>query len=88
MLVKNVALDVADKGIIVNAAGTNFLDYPGFVEASGAADPKIRKRIESSIPVGRLGRPDEAAHFCAGLLDGQNMFQTAQFFSLSGGWSD
>ena len=88
MLVKNVAMDVADKGIIVNAAGTNFLDYPGFVEASGAADPKIRERIEASIPVGRLGRPEEAAHFCAGLLDGQNMFQTGQFFSLSGGWSD
>ncbi len=88
MLVKNVALDVADKGITVNAAGTNFLDYPGFVAASGAHDPEIRARIEARVPVGRLGRPEEAAHFCAGLLDGQNMFQTGQFFSLSGGWSD
>ena len=88
MLVKNVALEVAGKGVTVNAAGTNFLDYPGFVEASGASDPVIRQRIEKAVPVGRLGRPEEAAHFCAGLLDGQNMFQTGQFFSLSGGWSD
>ncbi len=88
MLVKNVALEVASKGVTVNAAGTNFLDYPGFVEASGASDPEIRQRIEKAVPVGRLGRPEEAAHFCASLLDGQNMFQTGQFFSLSGGWSD
>ncbi len=88
MLVKNVALEVADKGVTVNAAGTNFLDYPGFIEASGASDAAVRKRIENAVPVKRLGRPEEAAHFCASLLDGQNMFQTGQFFSLSGGWSD
>lgn len=88
MLVKNVAMEMADKGITINAVGTNFLDYPAFVAASGAADPQIRKKLEKAVPLGRLGRPEEVAHFCAGLLDGQNTFQTGQFFSLSGGWSD
>ena len=32
--------------------------------------------------------PAEVAHFTASLLDGGNRFQTGQFFSLSGGWSD
>lgn len=38
--------------------------------------------------MGRLGTPDEIAHFCASLLDGQSSFQTAQFFSLAGGWDN
>lgn len=88
MMVKNAALSVAEHNVTVNAIGTNFLEYPGFIEASGATDPEVRKKIESMIPLRRLGQPQEAAHFCASLLDGINTFQTGQFFSLSGGWSD
>jgi 3-oxoacyl-[acyl-carrier protein] reductase len=88
MLVKNAAMSVAKRGVTVNAIGTNYLDYPGFMKASGADDPEVRKRIEARVPIGRLGRTDEVAHFCASLLDGRNKFQTGQFFSLSGGWSD
>lgn len=88
MLVRNVAQSVAKDGVTVNAVGTNFLDYPGFVNASGASDPRTRAKIESRVPVGRLGECREVAHFCASLLDGVNRFQTGQFFSLSGGWSE
>ncbi len=88
MMVKNAALSVAEHGVTINAVGTNFLNYPGFVNASGAADPEILQQIESRVPIGRLGQPEEVAHFCASLLDGVNKFQTGQFFSLSGGWSD
>lgn len=88
MMVKNAALEVADKGVTINAIGTNFLDYPGFVAANNASDPDVRARIERRVPVGRLGTPAEVAHFCASLMDGHNRFQTGQFFSLSGGWSD
>lgn len=87
MLIKNAALSVANHGVTVNGIGTNFLDYPGFVEATGASDPKIRANIEAMVPLGRLGQPQEVAHFCASLLDGGNTFQTGQFFSMSGGWS-
>ena len=61
---------------------------PGFLGASGADDPEVRRAIEARVPIGRLGQPYEVAHFCASLLDGVNYFQTGQFFSLSGGWSD
>jgi len=88
MMVRNAALSVAKYGVTVNALGTNFLDYPGFVRASGAADPDIRRKIESRIPLGRLGHPSEVGHFCAGLLDGTNRFQTGLFFPMSGGWND
>ncbi len=88
MLVKNAAHSVAKHGVTVNAIGTNFLDYPGFVKANGADDPAVRMQLESRVPLGRLGECAEIAHFCASLLDGGNRFQTGQFFSLSGGWSD
>jgi hypothetical protein len=32
-----------------------------------------------------LGKPEEAAHFVAALIDGVETFQTAQFFSIGGG---
>lgn len=88
MMVKNAALSVAEHNVTVNAVGTNFLDYPGFVKATGAADPAVREQIEAMVPLRRLGQPEEIAHFCASLLDGENTFQTGQFFSMSGGWSD
>jgi len=88
MMVKAAALEVADKGVCINALGTAFLDYPGFIKASGSDDPEVRKKVEKQTPMGRFGRTDEIAHFAASLLDGGNRFQTGQFFSLSGGWSD
>jgi len=88
MLVKAAALEVADRGITVNAIGTAYLDYPGFVRATGSDDPTVRAKVEKQVPMKRFGQPKEVAHFCAGLLDGENRFQTGQFFSLSGGWTD
>lgn len=86
MLVRATALDIADKGVTLNAIGTNYLDYPNFRAATGADDPEILAAIERQIPMRRLGDPEEVAHFCAALLDGTSTFQTGQFFPLSGGW--
>jgi NAD(P)-dependent dehydrogenase (short-subunit alcohol dehydrogenase family) len=88
MTVKTAALEVAHTVVCVNALGTAFLDYPGFVKASGSEDPEVRKKVEARVPIKRFGEPAEVAHFAASLLDGGNKFQTGQFFSLSGGWSD
>jgi 3-oxoacyl-[acyl-carrier protein] reductase len=38
--------------------------------------------------MGRLGTMEELAAFAISLLDGSNRFQTAQYFSFSGGWSE
>ena len=66
MLVKAAALEVADQGITVNAIGTAYLDYPGFIRATGSEDPEVRARVEKQVPLKRFGRPREVAHFCAG----------------------
>ena len=38
MLARNVAAEVAKTGVQVNAVGTNFMDFPEFLRASGVTD--------------------------------------------------
>jgi 3-oxoacyl-[acyl-carrier protein] reductase len=87
MLAKNAASEMAKHNVQVNAVGTNYMDFPEFRRASGADDPEVRKKIESQVPLGRLGTLDEFAHFCLPYLDGRSTFATGQYVSFSGGWS-
>ena len=86
-LVRAVGLEHAKDGVCVNAIGTNYMDFPGFLAATGADDPERRKKIEAQVPLRRLGTMEELAQFTAVLLDGRSRFQTGQFFSFNGGWS-
>ena len=86
-LVRAVGLEHAKYGVTVNAIGTNYMDFPGFRQATGADDPERRAVIEGQVPMRRLGTMEELAEFTAVLLDGRSRFQTGQFFSYSGGWS-
>ncbi len=87
MLVKNAAVEVAPSGVQVNAIGSNFMDFPGFIAATGADDPERRKRIEAQVPLGRLGTMEEFARFCCAFIDGSSRFQTGQCIGYDGGWS-
>jgi 3-oxoacyl-[acyl-carrier protein] reductase len=87
MLARNAAGEMAKSGVQVNAVGTNFMDFPEFLRASGATDPEVRKKVESQVPLQRLGTLDEFASFCMPYLDGTSTFATGQFVSFSGGWS-
>ncbi len=86
MMAKNVAEEVAGLNVQVNAVGTNFMDFPGFLAASGATDPEVRARIEAQVPMKRLGTMDEFAAFCAVFLDGTSRFTTGQWVGYAGGW--
>lgn len=87
MLVRNVAAEVASRNVQVNAIGTNFIDFPGFLKASRADDPEGRARVEAQVPMGRLGGLDELAHFALPFLDGRSRFTTGQFVPFAGGWA-
>lgn len=86
-LTKNVAREMASKGVQVNALGTNFMDFPAFLEATGATDPEVRSQVESHVPMGRLGTVEECAALCCAYLDGTCGFVTGQFVAHDGGWS-
>jgi 3-oxoacyl-[acyl-carrier protein] reductase len=87
MLARNVAAEVARNGVQVNAVGTNFMDFPEFLAASGAGDPAVRAKIEAQVPLGRLGTMEEFAAFCMPFIDGTSRFTTGQFVAYAGGWA-
>jgi 3-oxoacyl-[acyl-carrier protein] reductase len=87
MLVRNVALEVADRNVQVNAIGTNFMDFPGFLRANRAEDPEGRARVEATVPMRRLGSMDELAHMALPFIDGTSRFTTGQFVAVAGGWA-
>ena len=86
-LVRNAAGEMARHGVQVNALGTNFMDFPEFLRASGATDPEVRAKIEAHVPLKRLGTVDECAAACMPFLDGTSTFVTGQFLAFDGGWS-
>lgn len=86
-LVRNVADEVARHRVQVNAVGTNYMDFPEFRRASGADDPAVRAKLESQVPLGRLGTMEEFAHFCVPYVDGTSRFTTGQFTAYAGGWA-
>jgi len=87
MLVSNVAGEVARHRVQVNAVGTNFMDFPEFLRASGAHDPEVRAKLEAQVPLGRLGTMAEFASFCMAFVDGSSGFTTGQFVPYAGGWA-
>ena len=92
-LIQAVALEHAADGICINALGSKNAISAGF---PGAPEGAVRddavtpgdwsKHLVAETPLGRLGTMDELAAFATVLLDGSNRFQTAQYFSFSGGW--
>jgi 3-oxoacyl-[acyl-carrier protein] reductase len=87
MLVRNVAGEVASRGLQVNAVGTNFMDFPDFLRATGADDPAVRAVVEGMVPMRRLGTMAEFASFCMPYVDGTSGFTTGQFVAYAGGWA-
>ena len=87
MLARNVADEVARDNVQVNAIGTNFMDFPEFLLATGATDPEVRAKVESQVPLRRLGSMEEFASFCGVFLDGTSTFTTGQFIAYAGGWA-
>ncbi len=86
-LVRVAAMTYSPKGVAINATGSYAMDYPGFRDDTGANDPEVLKELLSKIPMRKLCKPEEAAHFVATLIDGVGTFQTGQFFSIDGGWA-
>jgi len=91
--VRAVALEHAHEGICINALGSKNAVFDGFPSCppGAATDDAVSlgewsDQLVAETPLGRLGTMEELAAFAAVLLDGSNRFQTAQYFSFSGGW--
>ena len=76
-----LAQEVAAKGVTVNTVS------PGYIgtDMVRAIKPEVLEKIVATIPVKRLGTPDEIGSICAWLAGEDSGFTTGADFSCNGG---
>jgi len=78
---KSLAQEVAAKGVTVNTVS------PGYIMTSmvAAIGDDILEKIAATIPVGRLGKPEEIAYTVSFLASERAAFITGSNVAINGG---
>ncbi len=81
--------DLKERRIRVNAISPGTIDTPGLHElfASGAAGNDRAKSVQSIIPIGRLGRPEEIAKTVVFLASDEASYITGVELFVDGGFA-
>lgn len=83
MLTNQMALEWGHAGIRVNCVA------PGLIDAGMStpiyADPEFRRRRETKVPLGRLGRPEDVSRAVAWLVSSESEYVTGQTLLIDGG---
>jgi NAD(P)-dependent dehydrogenase (short-subunit alcohol dehydrogenase family) len=81
-MTKGVAREVAKAGIRVNCIAPGWIETPILTNL----DQDSRDRLLQSIPMGRLGTPEEIAAVAVFLASDEASYMTGQIISPNGGW--
>src|SRR5271168_485846 len=82
-ITKSVALELAASGIRVNAVAPGQVDTGMLARFTGT--PENMAAMVSSVPIGRLGRPEEQADAIVFIASDQASFITGHILSVDGG---
>ena len=80
-LTMSLAREVARRGITVNCIAPGFID----TEMTQAMPDDIREQVIATIPMARMGRPEEVANAAAFLASEAASYITGQVLSVNGG---
>jgi glucose 1-dehydrogenase len=82
-MTRTLALEYAGRGIRVNAVGPGAIITP--INSAWKDDPEARAGVESHIPMGRSGQPEEMASVFAFLASDDASYITGQTLYACGG---
>ncbi|MDG5801811.1 glucose 1-dehydrogenase [Streptomyces ossamyceticus] len=85
-LTRVAALELARKGIRVNAVCPGAVDTAMTDPGEGVSAETVDKLYRKRIPLGRIGRPEEVARLALFLSCGDSSYITGQPFVVDGGW--
>lgn len=80
-LTKSLAREGARQGVIVNCVAPGITDTP----LVAGLEPKVIEAIVKTIPLRRMGEPEEVAELVAFVASDSNAYMTGQVISVSGG---
>ncbi len=83
MLVKSLAVTLAERGVRVNGLGPGIVETP--LTAAGLAAPGVRKALVRQIPLGRIGLPDDIGAAAVFLASPEARYITGQMLFVDGG---
>jgi 3-oxoacyl-[acyl-carrier protein] reductase len=82
-LTKSLAPELAPDGILVNCIAPGWFDTD--MTTPTMADSKLRQQVLATIPLGRIGRPDEFAGAVLFLVSHLSTFVTGEVLNVNGG---
>lgn len=74
---RHLALEAASNGVTANTLALGLID--------NHADPSVTAHMAKSVPVGRLGQPEDMAAACLYLVSDEASWMTGQTIGLNGG---
>ena len=80
-LMKSMAKELGSRNITVNAVA------PGYIttDMTNELNDEVKEQMKSSIPLGRLGTPDDVANLVCFLASDEAGYITGQTFNVDGG---
>jgi 3-oxoacyl-[acyl-carrier protein] reductase len=80
-LTKSVARELAPRGVTCNAVAPGFIE----TEMTGALTDEVRAQYDASIPLGRMGSPEDVAAVVSFLASPAAGYVTGEVVRVDGG---